>query len=74
MHVEPRVEREEPADLLEALRASVEAHSRGGKRGRGNGSLGGLSKSELEKRARKAGITGRSTMTKDELVEALERG
>ena len=57
----------------EALRASVEAHSRNGKRARGgNGSLAGLSKAELEKRARKAGIEGRSTMTKDELAETLE--
>ena len=73
VHVEPQAEREAPTDLLEALRESVEAHSRNGKRGReGNGSLAGLSKAELEKRARKAGIDGRSTMTKDELVEALE--
>ena len=72
VHVEPREEREEPTDLLAALRASVESHSRGArKRGRGNGSLDDLSKAELEKRARKAGIPGRSSMTKDELVEAL---
>ena len=72
VHVEPREEREEPTDLLSALRASVESHSRGArKRGRGNGSLDDLSKAELEKRARKAGIPGRSSMTKDELVEAL---
>jgi hypothetical protein len=31
-----------------------------------------MSKADLEKRARKAGIEGRSRMTKDELVEALE--
>jgi DNA end-binding protein Ku len=75
VHVEPQVEREAPTDLLEALRASVEAHGRHGRRRRGrNGSLAGLSKAELEKRARKAGIEGRSTMTKDELVEALEAG
>jgi len=73
VHVEPQAEREAPADLLEALRASVEAHSRNGRRSRGrNGSLADLSKAELDKRARKAGIEGRSTMTKDELVEALE--
>jgi DNA end-binding protein Ku len=73
VHVEPVAEREEPTDLLEALRASVAAHSRDGRRGRArNGSLAGLSKSELEKRARKAGIEGRSSMTKDELVAALE--
>ena len=47
-------------------------HRQGRSRREGNGSLAGLSKAELEKRARKAGIDGRSTMTKDELVEALE--
>ena len=73
VHVEPQVEREEPTDLLEALRASVAAHTKNGKRARrGNGSLAELSKAELEKRARKAGIEGRSSMTKDELVDALE--
>ena len=73
VHVEPQAEREEPTDLLEALRASVAAHTKNGKRARrGNGSLAELSKAELEKRARKAGIEGRSSMTKDELVEALE--
>jgi DNA end-binding protein Ku len=74
VHVEPQAEREAPTDLLEALRASVEAHSRNGRRARRrDGSpLADLSKAELEKRARKAGIEGRSSMTKDELVEALE--
>ena len=73
VHVEPAAEREEPVDLLEALRASVESHRRNGRKPRrGNGSLSGLSKAELEKRARRAGIEGRSSMTKDELVEALE--
>jgi DNA end-binding protein Ku len=73
VHVEPQAEREEPVDLLEALRASVEAHSRNGKRAKPrNGSLGDLSKAELDERARKAGISGRSKMTKDELVEALQ--
>jgi DNA end-binding protein Ku len=73
VHVEPQAVREEPTDLLEALRASVAAHGKNGKRARrGNGSLAELSKAELDKRARKAGIEGRSSMTKDELVEALE--
>jgi DNA end-binding protein Ku len=73
VHVEPQAEREEPTDLMAALRASVEAHSRRGRKAnRGNGSLDELSKPELERRARKAGIEGRSKMTKDELVEALE--
>jgi DNA end-binding protein Ku len=73
VHVEPQAEREEPTDLMAALRASVEAHSRRARKAkRGDGSLDELSKPELERRARKAGIEGRSKMTKDELVEALE--
>ena len=73
VHVEPAAEREQPTDLFEALRASVAASSGNGKRARRrNGSLAELSKAELEKRARKAGIEGRSSMTKDELVDALE--
>ena len=60
--------------LVEGDRASVEAHSGNGKRGSRprNGALPELSKAELGKRARKAGIEGRSTMTKDELVDALD--
>jgi len=75
VHVEPRPESEEPADLLEALRASVEAHGRRGRAagGRRNGSPGGPSRDELERQARKAGIRGRSKMTKRELARALER-
>ena len=74
-HLEPRPEREEPTDLLEALRASVEAHGRRGRAagGRRNGSPGGPSREELERQARKAGIRGRSKMTKRELAKALER-
>jgi len=74
VHLEPETEEEErPSDLLEALRASVEAHSRRGRRSRpGNGSLGELSRDELDRRARKAGIRGRSKMTKRELAKALE--
>jgi DNA end-binding protein Ku len=77
VHVEPEGEEQErPADLLEALRASVEAHSGRGRRSRhagGNGDLGALSRDELDRRARKAGIRGRSKMTKRELAKALER-
>jgi DNA end-binding protein Ku len=78
VHVERRPADEEPADLMEALRASLEsAQRRGGgsraRRGRSSdGDLAGLSKAELEKRAKKAGITGYSKMKKEELVEALE--
>jgi DNA end-binding protein Ku len=75
VHAEAEPERgEEPADLLEALRASVEAHGRhGGASRRRNGSLGDLSRDELDRRARKAGIRGRSKMSKRELARALER-
>jgi DNA end-binding protein Ku len=74
VHVEAEASRDEPTDLLEALRASVEAHSRkrGASRSRKNGSLRDLTKGELEERAREAEIAGRSSMTKEELVEALE--
>jgi DNA end-binding protein Ku len=75
IHTEPEPVEEEPSDLLSALKASVERHSRrtSGSRDRRRpaGSLDRLSKSELEDRAREAGIRGRSKMTKDELVDAL---
>jgi DNA end-binding protein Ku len=75
VHAEADPERgEEPADLLEALRESVEAHGRRGRATRRrNGSLGDLNRDELERRARKAGIRGRSKMSKRELARALER-
>ena len=75
VHAESEPERgEEPADLLEALRESVEAHGRRGRASRRrNGSLGDLSRDELERRARKAGIRGRSKMSKRQLATALER-
>jgi DNA end-binding protein Ku len=63
---------EAPTDLMEALRASVEA-KRGGRsthRTERDG-LDGLSKEELYELAKKKDIPGRSDMSKDELVEAL---
>jgi len=74
-------EEEQPTDLMSALRASVEA-SKGGRRqpNRASSSSNGastsdelqeLSKSELEKRAKKAEIEGRSKMSKEELIDAL---
>jgi DNA end-binding protein Ku len=74
------VETEEaaPPDLLEALRASIAAADRGSRRAAkrsssngSNGDLSDLSKAELELRAKKANIAGRSKMSKDELIEAL---
>ncbi len=76
VHQAAEVEEEErPVDLLEALRASLERTRKGGggsgrRAGRGE-ALEQLSKSELERRARDAGIEGRSKMSKGELVEAL---
>jgi DNA end-binding protein Ku len=79
-------EEEAPPDLLAALRASVAAvkgsragrasaggsRNGGARRGRGaGGDLGGLSKAELQERAKRAGIPGRTKMSKDELVDAL---
>jgi len=70
-------EEEAPADLLTALRESVERAKRGGD-GRRNGrkkgtSLGDLTVGELGERARKLGIEGRSKMSKRELVSAVAK-
>jgi DNA end-binding protein Ku len=89
VHRAPEPTEEEAPDLMDALRASLERSKEGGRgetrragrsrarnggRSRGDRSkLGSLSKSELEERARSAGIEGRSKMTKDELVRALDR-
>ena len=77
VHVEPRREEEEVPDLMAALRASLEARRGGARRsarqkGRSDGDLDELTKDELEKRAKRAGVSGYSRMTKDELVEALK--
>ena len=80
VHVAAQVEEEQPTDLMAALRASVEASRRGQRRpsragSSSNGASGDeleeLSKSELEKRAKKAEIEGRSKMSKEELIDAL---
>jgi DNA end-binding protein Ku len=78
VHHAPETEEAAPPDLLEALRASIAAaggtRSRSARRRTRNGSdadLSSLSKSELEKRAKRANIAGRSKMSKDELIEAL---
>jgi DNA end-binding protein Ku len=79
VHVAAEPEEEQPTDLMTALRASVEA-SKGGRRRPSRASSNGgsasedleeLSKSELEKRAKKAEIEGRSKMSKEELIDAL---
>jgi DNA end-binding protein Ku len=73
VRVEAEPEPEAPTDLMEALRASVEAAR--GRRSRprrdGNEGLEGKSKEELYELAKAADIPGRSDMSKEELVEAL---
>ncbi|MEU6671956.1 Ku protein [Streptomyces sp. NPDC046727] len=69
-------------DLMEVLNRSVEeSRSRGRKGGGGKRparrkeaeDLASLSKAELYERASDAGVPGRSKMTREELIEALER-
>jgi DNA end-binding protein Ku len=69
VHAVAEPEEEEPTDLMSALKMSIDSARGGG--GRRAGRLDDLSKSELGERARKAKIEGRSTMSKDELIEAL---
>ena len=73
VRVEAEPEPEAPTDLMEALRASVEAARGRRSRPRRNGSeaLDGKSKEELYELAKQADIPGRSDMSKEELVEAL---
>ena len=71
---------EEETDLLTALRDSIDRAKGGRRRGtssprtseRSDGDLADLSKEELEERARKANVSGRSKMSKRELVAALK--
>jgi DNA end-binding protein Ku len=77
IHVDTGAEAEERVpDLMEALRASLQASDgRGRKSGNGgkrSNGLGALSKDELYERAKKADIPGRADMSKEELIEALE--
>lgn len=75
--VEHEEEAPEVADLMEALRASVEQAKQ--RRAGGAGSMASgdgqdyasMSKDELYQRASDADIAGRSKMSKDELVDAL---
>ena len=76
VHRAPEAEEESPPDLMEALRRSLEQveSGRAGRPSRaGNGSTKAKSptKSELEERARELEIPGRSSMSKDELAEAV---
>jgi hypothetical protein len=62
---------------MAVLRACLEASQRGRGRSRsrqsGGGELDSLSKDELYELAREADISGRSDMSKEELVEALRQ-
>jgi len=60
---------EEPADLMEALRRSLEQSKRGRRRTR-NGAAE-LTREELQERARDLGIEGRSKMSKAQLAKAV---
>jgi DNA end-binding protein Ku len=87
IHRSALVDEEAPIDLLSALRQSIDRQKSGGKPSsqRGSGArnaqkrvakddaLGDLPKAELDKRAKKAGIEGRSKMTKAQLARALEK-
>jgi DNA end-binding protein Ku len=69
----PKQEPDRPPDLMDALRASLEAAGSPKRRGNGDGAgeLGALSKDELYELAKEADIRGRADMSKDELVAAL---
>jgi DNA end-binding protein Ku len=73
VHVDTGAEKEEqPPDLMEALRASIESAGGSRKNGKRRNGLGKLSKQELYERAKKADIQGRADMSKTELIKALE--
>jgi DNA end-binding protein Ku len=85
IHRSAEVEEEQSTDLLTALRRSIDRQKSGGNSPRGSAAGNGrkrtatddalddLPKTELDKRAKAAGIEGRSKMTKDQLVRALQR-
>jgi DNA end-binding protein Ku len=70
VHRVQEVEEEEPADLMEALRRSLE-QSRGGRRNGSSRNGSGKTKEALQEQARKLGIEGRSKMSKAELQKAV---
>jgi DNA end-binding protein Ku len=70
VHVDRRDREPQTDDLLEALRASIDEHKRNGRSK--NGDRAELTKDELQKRAKRAGVAGYSRMTKRELVRALD--
>jgi DNA end-binding protein Ku len=72
--VERRDDKAEPAaDLMAALEASVSSIREARDRRRGAKDLASLSKDELYERATAKDVPGRSKMSKDELIEALQQ-
>jgi DNA end-binding protein Ku len=69
--IEQEEEPARPSDLMAALEASLGDIEEARTRRTRSRELGNLSKTELQKRAGKAGIEGRSQMSKGELVAAL---
>jgi len=66
------------ADLMEALRQSIEATKKGERpsaaaSGNGKGDLEAMSRDELMDKAGELGVAGRSKMKKDQLVRALKK-
>jgi DNA end-binding protein Ku len=57
---------------MAALQETLERMGAGGDRPKGDGGLSDLSREELYERAQAEGVPGRSKMSKDELVAALE--
>jgi DNA end-binding protein Ku len=86
VHVAEPEEPEETPDILSALRASLEEakggrgrpgsrrRNGGGRRrsGRNGDGLAKLSRDELYERAKRADVPGRSEMTKEQLIDALQ--
>ena len=76
VHAERAPEPEAPTDLMEALRASVDAARRRGSTltaDESDGDLEDLSREDLYELAKKADIPGRSDMSKKQLVKALKQ-
>ena len=69
--IEQEEEPEHPSDLMTALEASLGDIEEARTARRRRRELAGLSKAELQKRAGRAGVEGRSSMSKDELIAAL---
>ena len=63
--------RDQGASKEKAARIANTDRNEAGKRGGESGSYEDWSKDDLEQRARKIGIEGRSDMSKDELIDAL---